>query len=242
MTDLMVELMADPKLLWYASRSTGAVCLALLTITTALGLAAAQRVGTPRWPRFVTQSLHRTLSLLAVLLLAGHVAVVVLDDFVEIRLVEALVPFVGTYRPLWLGLGAIAADLIVLLVVTSLLRTRMPQRAWRGIHLTAYACWPVAMLHALGTGSDPRHAWFAALAVGCAAVVAVVLLWRLRAATTRPLALRMAAAVAVAATLAGIAGWAEEGPLQSGWAARAGTPPPAQAGTHTGATSEEGDG
>lgn len=227
LTGVPAGLMADPKLLWYAARSTGAVCLVLLTATTALGLAAARRVGTPRWPRFITQALHRTVSLLAVLLLAGHVAVVVLDDFVEIRLVEAVVPFIGTYRPLWLGLGALASDLVLLLVATSLVRARLPHSLWRGVHYTAYACWPAAMLHALGTGSDPRHAWFYGLALVCAAVLAGVLLWRVRGATGQPVALRLAAAALVVAALAGIGGWAEVGPMRSGWAARAGTPPAA---------------
>jgi sulfoxide reductase heme-binding subunit YedZ len=224
----MTALMADPKLLWYAARSTGAVSLALLTVTMVLGLTAARRVSSARWPRFVTQSLHRTVALLAVLLLAGHLVALVLDDFVEIRLVEAFVPFVGTYRPLWLGLGAIATDLVALLVVTSLLRSRLPHAAWRAVHLTAYACWPLAVLHGLGTGTDPRHGWFVALTLACAALVAGALLRRLWTASTRPAALRISAAVLTLAALAGIAGWAGEGPLQPGWAARAGTPTTAE--------------
>ncbi|MGE3289682.1 MAG: ferric reductase-like transmembrane domain-containing protein [Pseudonocardia sp.] len=221
----MGALLADPGLLWYVSRSTGVVCLMLLTATTALGLASSGRVRTP-WPRFVTQSLHRTLSLLAVLLLAGHIVAVVVDGSVGIRIVEALVPFIGTYRPLWLGLGAIAADLVLLVVVTSLVRTRLPHALWRGVHLTAYALWPVSMLHALGTGSDPRQAWFTVLALVCAAVVAGTLLWRLTVATARPLVLRIAGAVVIAAALAGIAGWAENGPMRPGWGAGADTPAP----------------
>ncbi|MGE4178169.1 MAG: ferric reductase [Thermoleophilia bacterium] len=224
----MGALLADPGLLWYVSRSTGVVCLVLLTATTALGLASSGRVRTP-WPRFVTQSLHRTLSLLAVLLLAGHITAVVIDGTAAIRLVDAFVPFIGTYRPLWLGLGAIAADLILLVVVTSLVRTRLPHALWRGVHLTAYALWPVSMLHALGTGSDPHRMWFTALALTCGAVVTGVLLWRLTAATARPVALRVAGAVMIAAALAGIAGWAENGPMRPGWSDRAGTAVPAPA-------------
>lgn len=220
----MSALLADPKLLWYLARSTGVVCLVLLTVSTALGLVAAGRLRSSRWPRFVTQSLHRTVALLAVLLLAGHVVAVVADDYVEIGVVEAFVPFVGTYRPLWLGLGAIATDLLVLLIVTSLLRTRLPHAVWRGVHLTAYACWPVSVLHGLGTGSDPRQAWFAGVAVACAVVVGAALLRRLWTATARPASLRIAGGVLTLATLAGIAGWAGDGPMRPGWAARADTP------------------
>ena len=70
------------------------------------------------------------------------------------RLVDVVVPFVGAYRPFWLGLGALALDLLAALIVTSLLRARIGLRAWRAVHWVAYACWPVALVHGLGTGSD----------------------------------------------------------------------------------------
>ena len=53
----------------------------------------------------------------------------------------------------WLGLGALAFDLLVALVVTSLLRRRLGLRAWRAVHWLAYACWPVALVHGWGTGT-----------------------------------------------------------------------------------------
>ena len=47
-----------------------------------------------------------------------------------------------------------ASDLLLALTVTSLLRSRISYRAWRVLHWTAYACWPVALAHGLGTGTD----------------------------------------------------------------------------------------
>ena len=88
-----------------------------------------------------------------------HIVTAVADSFAPIRLLDAFVPFVGAYRPLWLGLGAVAFDLLLALVVTSLLRERLGYRAWRAVHWAAYACWPVALLHGLGTGSDTRVRW-----------------------------------------------------------------------------------
>src|SRR5207245_2771326 len=99
----------------------------------------------------------------------AHIATAVLDSFAPIRVVEAVVPFAGTYRPLWLGLGALAFDLLLALTVTSLLRPLLGLRAWRAVHWLAYACWPVALAHGLGTGSDARSPWMLAITAGCSA-------------------------------------------------------------------------
>jgi methionine sulfoxide reductase heme-binding subunit len=176
----VTAILADPKLLWYLARSTGAVCLVLLTVTTVLGLTAARRVGSTRWPRFLTQGLHRLTALLALVLLVGHVAVVVADDYVTIRPIEAVVPFIGTYHPLWLGLGALAADVMLVVGATSLVGRRLSHRVWRAVHWSAYASWPLAVAHGLGTGTDPAQAWFAVLTVLCTAAVGSALLSRLR--------------------------------------------------------------
>ena len=90
-----------------------------------------------------------------------------LDSFAPIRLIDAVIPFASTYRPLWLGLGALSFDLLIALVVTSLVRRRLGYRAWRTIHWLAYASWPVAVFHGLGTGSDTKVWWMLALTAAC---------------------------------------------------------------------------
>jgi sulfoxide reductase heme-binding subunit YedZ len=139
---------------WYLARGSGIVSLALFTMTIVLGLLVAGRLSSPRWPRFVTETLHRNLSLASVLFLAVHITTIVLDDYVSIGLVEAFVPFVGTYSPLYLGLGALSVDIILVLVLTSLFRTRLPFRVWRFVHWLAYLSWPVAVIHTVGIGTD----------------------------------------------------------------------------------------
>ncbi len=111
----------------------------------------------PRWPRFAIDTLHRDISLLVIAVLVVHIITSVLDSFAPIRLIDAVIPFVSTYRPLWLGLGALAFDLMIALVITSLLRRRLGYGAWRLVHWLAYASWPVALLHGLGTGSDTKR-------------------------------------------------------------------------------------
>ena len=152
----MIAVAGNAKTFWYLTRGTGIVALLLLTASIVLGVLTTSRWRTPRWPRFALSAVHRNLTLLTLVFIVVHVVTTVLDGYAPVRLVDAVVPFVSAYRPVWLGLGAVAFDLLLALVVTSLLRARLGYRLWRQIHWLAYASWPVALVHALGTGSDAR--------------------------------------------------------------------------------------
>jgi sulfoxide reductase heme-binding subunit YedZ len=212
---------AGPSALWYLTRGTGLVTLLLLTASVVLGVLQVQRWGSPR---FVVVSLHRAISLLVVAFLALHVGTAVLDSYAPIRLVDAVVPFVGTYRPIWLGLGAVAFDLIVALTVTSLLRRHLGLAAWRAVHWLAYACWPVALVHGWGTGSDTRTAWMLAITLACAAAVLGAVAWRVASGWSGNARARGAAMGATALVSLVIGAWLALGPLADGWARRSGTP------------------
>ncbi len=170
--------MSDP-LLWFANRGSGFVLLVLLTLATMLGVLSTARMSTPRWPRMLTQGLHRNVSLLAVTFLAAHVATAVLDSFVDIRWWHAIVPFSGTYQPLWLGVGALALDLLVAVTVTSALRHRMSHRPWRAVHVMAYVAWGLGLIHGVQIGTDSATIWGAALTYGCIAAVLLAVVARL---------------------------------------------------------------
>jgi hypothetical protein len=216
---------AGPTALWYATRSSGYVSLLLITAILVLGILTAMRWTTREWPRFLSQALHRNLSLLVLVFLAIHIVTSVADPFAGIGALNAVAPFTGSYRPLWLGLGVLSVELLAALVVTSLLRHRIPFRLWRAVHLAAYACWPLALLHTLGTGSDVRSAWALVIGLGCVGTVVFALAWRLISDTPRlPGVTRVAALVVTAAATIALLGFAAAGPLHSGWAKAAGTP------------------
>lgn len=208
---------------WYATRGSGVVSLVLLTFVVALGVAGSLRLRSERWPRFLVTGLHRNLTLLTLVFLAGHIATTLLDSFTPIGVRDAVVPFLASYRPIWLGLGAVAFDLLLALTVTSLLRARVGYRAWRSLHWLAYAAWPVALTHGLGTGTDARFGWMQAVAVGCVLIVAAAVARRLSVAQAPPAARALAASGAACLLLVG-ALWYTSGPGRTGWAARAGTP------------------
>jgi sulfoxide reductase heme-binding subunit YedZ len=209
---------------WYLTRSTGAVALLLLTLTIVLGVIDVERWSTARWPRFVIDSLHRTVALLALVFLLLHILASVLDSFAAISIVDALVPFVGSYRPFWLGLGAVAFDLVIAVIVTSLLRARVGFASWRAVHWLTYASWPIALLHGLGTGSDASSNWLLALSILCMVAVLAAVLTRVLAGRRENLAIRGAALGGAGAFSLFIALWLPSGPLGSEWSRRAGTP------------------
>ncbi|MGW6907635.1 ferric reductase-like transmembrane domain-containing protein [Streptomyces sp. NPDC054940] len=179
--------------LWYANRATGAVCLVLFTVVVLLGIAVRLRARLPGLPRFGTVTLHRTLSLSALVFLALHITAAIVDSYVDITVVDVLVPFVSDYQPLWLGLGTVALDLMLAVVVTSLLRERVGHRTWRAVHWLAYASWPVALIHGIGIGTDTGTDWMTWLTVASVAAVTVAIGTRLahaaRAARHTPAAL-----------------------------------------------------
>ena len=169
------------KALWYLTRGSGIVSLLFLTIAVVLGLLTVGRFARERWPRFVVEGLHRNVSLLASVFLLIHIASSVLDGFVPIHWLDAVVPFGAAYRPFWLGLGALSLDVFVAVAATSLVRRHLGHRAWRAVHWSAYACWFLAMVHSFGAGSDSGQGWMILVYLACGAAVLGALAWRLAA-------------------------------------------------------------
>jgi sulfoxide reductase heme-binding subunit YedZ len=213
-----------PTALWYLTRGTGVVALILLTLSVGLGVANVRRARTVNVPRFVFDAVHRSASLLAISFLVVHIVTSLLDGFAPIRLIDVVIPFRSAYRPLWLGLGAVAFDLLIAVALTSVLRRRLGYRAWRATHWLAYASWPVALLHGLGTGSDTQRAWMLALAGGCLVVVIVAVVARATAGWPEHLGPRVTAIAGSVMVPVGLLVWLPTGPLAAGWAKRAGTP------------------
>jgi len=175
----------NDTVLWYATRGAGVVSLILLTGVVVLGIVSAMRWKTASWPRFLTTGLHRNLALGTLIFLALHIVTAVVDPFTALGWKAAIIPFWSSYRRLWLGLGVVAIYVLLAIVLTSLLRPLFGYRAWRMVHWLAYLMWPIAVIHGIGTGTDPWFAWMLAIEVACiGSVVAAAALRVGRAAPT----------------------------------------------------------
>ena len=209
---------------WFISRASGVTSMVLLTLSVCLGVVTSIGWKSLLWPRFLTSTLHRNLSVFVMVFLPLHIITAIVDPYAGIKWRDAVIPFMGSYRPLWLGLGTVAFLLVVSLVITSLMRTRIGPDRWRIIHWLSYAAWFTAFIHGLGTASDAREWWGVGLSAGCFAAVLASAVWRVAHGWRRRLVVR--------APLAGLVGflafatltWSFHGPLAEQWTLHAGRP------------------
>jgi DMSO/TMAO reductase YedYZ heme-binding membrane subunit len=228
------------QLLWYTTRATGLVALVLLTGSVVLGVLTSVRLRTRNWPGFALQDLHRRIALLSFVFVAMHVVTTVSDSFAPIGWVSVFVPFTSGYRRLWLGLGTVAVDLLLAVTLSSMLRRRINPRTWRALHWLAYASWPLAVVHGLGTGTDPHLEWMTLLVAGCVAAVLIAIGWRLIEGWPDRAGTRVAVGATSIVTVVGLAAWTATGPLRPDWARRSGTPPSLLGSQRTGSSVKPG--
>ena len=167
--------------LWYVSRATGAVSLLLLTAVMLLGILVTRKTKLPGMPSFAVSGLHRNLSLLSTVFVIVHVLTAIADGYVTIPLTAAVIPLTSSYERFWLGLGAVAFDLMLASLITSLLRRHLSRTAWRTVHLAAYLSWPVAWFHSYFVSGDLQHGVLRLMAIACALAVIAAALWRVAA-------------------------------------------------------------
>lgn len=211
------------QLPWTIARATGLLGFLLTTASVAFGLVLHHRWRSASWPRFVTNEVHRTISLLALVAVAGHGLALLLDPYLAPTLAELLVPLAISYRPLWVAAGIVSADLLVGLWLSQYLRSWLGYRTWARLHLATYAAWVLALVHGLAAGSDTGTPWALAIYGGSVALVGGLVVARLL--DAEPKAARLFGFGLAAAVFAVVATWAIEGPLSPGWAARAGSSP-----------------
>jgi hypothetical protein len=214
----------NSRALWYLTRGSGIVAMVLLTVGVVLGVVTTLRVHAPGWPRFLLSELHRNVSFLVLAVLVVHIATAVLDTFAPIGVLDAVVALHSSYRPFWLGLGAAAFDLVLVVLVTSIVRVTVGYRRWRALHWAVYPAWAAAVVHGLGTGSDTKTAWVLLITVLCVLAVVASLTWRLASGWPEHRPVRLAAGALTAVVLILVISWARTGPLRAGWARAAGTP------------------
>jgi sulfoxide reductase heme-binding subunit YedZ len=167
--------------LWYLARAAGLVALLTASVTVALGALGSSSRGERR---ILAHLVHRSAAVLTLALVALHAVLLVADHYVDVSTTGALVPFTAGYRAVALGLGTLAVYGFAVVALSGALRVRLAGsvaavRAWRGIHLSAYAAWGLAMLHGLLAGTDTGLTWALALYLGCGALVAGAVALRL---------------------------------------------------------------
>ena len=164
---------------WYLDRAAGLVLLVLFTLTVVLGVVTSRRRDPASQVRLFTQDLHTRVTVAAMALLLVHVGTAVVDSYVDISLRDVFVPFIAGWNPLWLGLGTVAFDLVLVVLITTIIRHTLGEKPWRTVHLLSYACWALAVIHGWRSGTDTSTAWGLSVIIGCTLIGLSVIAWRI---------------------------------------------------------------
>ena len=157
-------------LTWYVARGSGIVTWGLLVASMGWGLLYATRALRRRVSLWWLLGMHRFLGVMAIVFTGVHVIALVLDHFIDFSLTDVFVPFASSWHPIATGWGIIAMYLLIAIEGTSLLKSRLPHRWWRGVHLASYPLFALATVHALSAGTDTRAIIGDGLAISIGAI------------------------------------------------------------------------
>ena len=161
-------------MLFYA----GVFALIGLTASVGVGLVATDRIVMTPGHRVMAQAVHRAVSFGALAFLVIHIVTEILAQ--RAHVIDAFIPFLSPYRTFYIGLGTIASDLILLIIVTSIWRKRFTARGkawrWRAIHYASYVAFVFGVLHGLlgGRAAKPYVDWSYGFAIALTALAVVV--------------------------------------------------------------------
>jgi sulfoxide reductase heme-binding subunit YedZ len=168
---------SDPTI-WLIARASGLVAYVLLTTSVLAGIILKSRPFGRHLRGITAMEIHRTLSFLGLAAIGLHGTALVLDQAVHIKLADLLIPGLAPYRPLWTGMGVVAAELMVALIVSFPLRKVFGFKAWRKLHWVSYGTFVLAAAHGIKAGTDTGRAWTDALYIGSLGLVAAAITWR----------------------------------------------------------------
>lgn len=187
---------------WYAARAGGLVAYALLSAVVLLGITMGGRKKLERWPRFAIEDVHRAGGLLVGVFIAIHVVTIAIDAYLPFSLSTIVIPFIAAYRPIWVGLGIVAAELLLALAVVNHYRdSKVSYETWRKLHYVNFAVWIAATFHGLGSGTDRSTYWLLAIYGIAVVAVAAAIAWRVVSRHGEPAVAMMMLSGGAAATL-----------------------------------------
>ena len=172
----------DHFLLYYA----GVLALIALTAEVGIGLVASDRIFMKPSARVTAQALHRAMGFGAIAFLVIHIVLEIIAG--RSQPADAVIPFLDKGRTFYLGLGTVASDIFIVIMMTGIYRARLAARmspkAWRVIHASAYAAWIFGLVHGLLAGRPAKaffgFSGFVAWSYGaCVVAVAAALMVRL---------------------------------------------------------------
>lgn len=169
--------LANEKIAWYLTRSSGMVGYLLLTASTIWGLLLSTKVIKEMVPAPITLAMHNYLSWTAIGLSLFHAFVLLFDGYYTYTVANLLVPFTGPYKPGWVGVGTIGFYLMLLTSVSFYCRKWIGQKAWRKLHYLTFGVYLLTTLHGWVAGTDSQL--LSPIYLGSILIVAFLTIYRI---------------------------------------------------------------
>lgn len=146
--------MGTVEMWWYVTRASGLTGYFLLWLSMIWGLVIPTKLLQPALEGTFAYDFHEHLSLLGLGFVVLHVVVLLFDTYLPFNILEILVPFLNSYRPLWTGLGIISFYILLLVTFTFYLRQQIGIKAFRALHLLSLLGYLGTTLHGMFAGTD----------------------------------------------------------------------------------------
>lgn len=169
------NILQDEKVVWHLVRSSGITAYILMTASVIWGLAISSKVVKDWSPGVLSMTLHSAISWLAVVFAGFHAFMLLFDDYFTYRIFDLLIPFIGPYRPLAVGLGTLTFWIMLTVSISFKFKKRLGHPLWKKIHYASYAGFWLVTAHALTAGTDGKLIGFRIL-LSSSALLTVLLL------------------------------------------------------------------
>jgi sulfoxide reductase heme-binding subunit YedZ len=174
------------QIFWFASRATGIVAIALLGISVALGLAMSGRLARRPGLPAKLRRFHEASTLVTLGLIVAHGGLLLFDTYLRPGLAGIALPFAIGYRPVFTGLGIIAGWLAALLGLSFYIRRRIGTKTWRTMHRFTIVVYLLALVHAIGAGTNGTSPWMVLLLGALTAPIVFAFTYRILPGSGRP--------------------------------------------------------
>ena len=152
-----LPLVAGSKAYWYSARAGGVIAYLLLWMATLWGVMMSSKMVKGMIDATLVYGMHEFLPTLAMVFAALHAIVLMGDAYIGFSLVNLLVPFTASYRPVWTGLGSVALYLSIALIASFYLKNLVSRKVWRAFHFVTYLAFVLAMVHGVMAGTDTSN-------------------------------------------------------------------------------------
>lgn len=172
-----LQLLLAGQTIWIVARSTGVASLVALSISLLTGVALRPKTLTWLSTNRAISELHSYSTVLWLPFAIAHVVAILVDPYAKVGLVDLVIPFLMSYGTFAIGLGTVSVQLLLVVTIAALSRTKLSRGEWLAFHRLSYVAFAAAFLHGVLSGTDLAYPWLAGIAWLVAAIL-VMASWR----------------------------------------------------------------